>query len=121
MLTNLTYHTLHVCFCCSHLALEQIPNSVRIWKAAVELEGPEDAQIMLSRAVECCPTSVEVKFMHMGITNVDTVCTVHNISFSTLLSIKTNATRVLTNSLGLHVHCTFRENRDGFYENRDKE
>lgn len=46
------------------LALEQIPNSVRIWKAAVELEGPEDAQIMLSRAVECCPTSVEVKVMH---------------------------------------------------------
>ena len=43
------------------VALEQIPNSVRIWKAAVELEGPEDAQIMLSRAVECCPTSVEVK------------------------------------------------------------
>ncbi|KAJ7389286.1 Pre-mRNA-processing factor 6 [Desmophyllum pertusum] len=41
-------------------ALEQIPNSVRIWKAAVELEGPEDAQIMLSRAVECCPTSVEL-------------------------------------------------------------
>ena len=45
----------------SSAALEQIPNSVRIWKAAVELEGPEDAQIMLSRAVECCPTSVEVK------------------------------------------------------------
>lgn len=43
------------------VALEQIPNSVRIWKAAVELEGPEDAQIMLSRAVECCPTSVEVR------------------------------------------------------------
>lgn len=41
-------------------ALEHIPNSVRIWKAAVELEGPEDAQIMLSRAVECCPTSVEL-------------------------------------------------------------
>lgn len=45
------------------VALEQIPNSVRIWKAAVELEGPEDAQIMLSRAVECCPTSVEVKVL----------------------------------------------------------
>ena len=44
----------------SFVALEQIPNSVRIWKATVELEGPEDAQIMLSRAVECCPTSVEV-------------------------------------------------------------
>ena len=59
------------------VALEQIPNSVRIWKAAVELEGPEDAQIMLSRAVECCPTSVEVKYMYMytcaSLINVDVV------------------------------------------------
>ena len=35
----------------------------------MELEGPEDAQIMLSRAVECCPTSVEVE--HLYITNLD--------------------------------------------------
>ncbi|ELK28472.1 Pre-mRNA-processing factor 6 [Myotis davidii] len=28
--------------------------------AAVELEEPEDARIVLSRAVECCPTSVEL-------------------------------------------------------------
>lgn len=41
-------------------ALEQVPNSVRLWKAAVELEEHDDARIMLSRAVECCPTSVEV-------------------------------------------------------------
>lgn len=41
-------------------ALENIPNSVRLWKQAVELEDEEDARIMLSRAVECCPTSVEV-------------------------------------------------------------
>jgi pre-mRNA-processing factor 6 len=41
-------------------ALEHIPNSVRLWKQAVELENEEDARIMLSRAVECCPTSVEV-------------------------------------------------------------
>ena len=42
------------------LALEHIPNSVRLWKTAIELETEEDARIMLSRAVECCPTSVEV-------------------------------------------------------------
>lgn len=42
------------------LALENIPNSVRLWKAAVELEDPEDARILLSRAVECCSQSVEV-------------------------------------------------------------
>lgn len=48
-------------FDCTLLALEQIPNSVRLWKAAVELEDEEDALIMLSRAVECCPTSVEVR------------------------------------------------------------
>ena len=64
-------HGLFVFCLCFFVALEQIPNSVRIWKAAVELEGPEDAQIMLSRAVECCPTSVEVKvfFISQGVTN----------------------------------------------------
>lgn len=41
-------------------ALEHIPNSVRLWKAAVEMENPEDARILLSRAVECCNTSVEL-------------------------------------------------------------
>ncbi|XP_006812364.1 uncharacterized protein LOC102805914, partial [Saccoglossus kowalevskii] len=40
--------------------LEHIPNSVKLWKSAVELETPEDARILLSRAVECCPTSVEL-------------------------------------------------------------
>ena len=42
------------------LALEQIPSSVRLWKAAIELEDLEDALILLSRAVECCPTSVDL-------------------------------------------------------------
>lgn len=41
-------------------ALENIPSSVRLWKESVELEEPEDARILLSRAVECCPASVEV-------------------------------------------------------------
>uniref|UniRef100_A0A1Y1M7J4 Pre-mRNA-processing factor 6 n=1 Tax=Photinus pyralis TaxID=7054 RepID=A0A1Y1M7J4_PHOPY len=41
-------------------ALEHIPNSVRLWKAAVELENPDDARILLSRAVECCSTAVEL-------------------------------------------------------------
>ncbi len=45
---------------CILAALEHVPNSVRLWKAAVELEKEDDARIMLSRAVECCPTSVEV-------------------------------------------------------------
>ena len=38
-------------------ALEQIPNSVRLWKEAVEIEEPDDASILLARAVECCPSS----------------------------------------------------------------
>ncbi|KAF1743167.1 hypothetical protein MXB_3461, partial [Myxobolus squamalis] len=33
--------------------LENISNSVRLWKAAVELEDPADARILLGRAVEC--------------------------------------------------------------------
>lgn len=41
-------------------ALEMIPTSVRIWKAAVELEEVDDARILLGRAVECCPLSVEL-------------------------------------------------------------
>ena len=35
-------------------ALEQVPTSVRLWKAAVELEEPADARVLLTRAVECC-------------------------------------------------------------------
>jgi len=39
-------------------ALEFVPNSIKLWKAAVELEQPDDARILLSRAVECVPHSV---------------------------------------------------------------
>lgn len=52
----------------SHVALENVSKSVRLWKTAVELEDPEDARIMLSRAVECCPTSVEVYSKHAVVT-----------------------------------------------------
>jgi len=41
-------------------ALETVPDSVKLWKAAVELERPEDACVLLGRAVECCPTSTEL-------------------------------------------------------------
>lgn len=54
--------------CVAHLALENVSKSVRLWKTAVELEEPEDARIMLSRAVECCPTSVEVGLLNIIIT-----------------------------------------------------
>lgn len=40
--------------------LEFIPNSVRLWKAAVELEEPGEARILLSRAVECVPDNVDM-------------------------------------------------------------
>lgn len=33
--------------------------SLHLWKTALELEQPEDARVMLSRAVECCPASAE--------------------------------------------------------------
>ena len=55
------------------------------------MEGPEDAQIMLSRAVECCPTSVEVKFMHG-----------HRLF--TAINVNINIIQGLTNCLGLRVH-----------------
>ena len=42
-------------------ALEHIPNSVRLWKETVNLESnPVDARIILSRAVEVIPLSVEL-------------------------------------------------------------
>lgn len=53
---------LHVLHSSDLKALEFVPDSVRLWKAAVELEGPDDARIMLERAVEdgCCPLSVDL-------------------------------------------------------------
>ena len=41
-------------------ALERIPESVRLWKAVVEISDENDARILLSRAVECCPQHVEL-------------------------------------------------------------
>jgi pre-mRNA-processing factor 6 len=42
-------------------ALEHIPNSVLLWKETVNLEpSPTDARILLSRAVEVIPLSVEL-------------------------------------------------------------
>ena len=44
-----------------HLALQHIPNSVRLWKETVNLESSAtDARILLSRAVEVIPLSVEL-------------------------------------------------------------
>lgn len=40
--------------------MEHVPNSVRLWKSAIELEDEEDARVMLSKAVECCSQSVEL-------------------------------------------------------------
>jgi pre-mRNA-processing factor 6 len=43
------------------VALENIPNSVRLWKETVNLEtSASDARILLSRAVEVIPLSVEL-------------------------------------------------------------
>ena len=44
-----------------YLALEHIPNSVRLWKETVNLESSiTDARVLLSRAVEVIPLSVEL-------------------------------------------------------------
>jgi len=41
--------------------LEHIPNSVRLWKETVNLEdSPADARVLLGRAVEVIPSSVEL-------------------------------------------------------------
>ena len=56
-LFSLLFHWVHrVC----SSALENLPDSVKLWEAAVELEAPEDAVILLGRATECCPQSVDL-------------------------------------------------------------
>ena len=40
--------------------LEHVPDSVRLWKAVVELANEEDARVLLLRAVECCPMHIEL-------------------------------------------------------------
>ncbi|PRQ24673.1 putative PRP1 splicing factor, tetratricopeptide-like helical domain-containing protein [Rosa chinensis] len=40
--------------------LEHIPDSIRLWKAMVELANEEDARLLLQRAVECCPLHIEL-------------------------------------------------------------
>jgi pre-mRNA-processing factor 6 len=45
----------------ANVALEYIPNSVKLWKEVVNLEDdPDDARILLGRAVEVIPQSVEL-------------------------------------------------------------
>lgn len=46
---------------CSIIALEYIPASIKLWKETVKLEdNPEDARILLARAVEVIPSSQEL-------------------------------------------------------------
>lgn len=52
-------------------ALENIPHSVRLWKAAVDLEEPEDARQLLTRAVECCSSSTELWLALAKLENYD--------------------------------------------------
>ncbi|KAL8142470.1 hypothetical protein V2J09_015502 [Rumex salicifolius] len=40
--------------------LEHISDSVRLWKAVVEISNEDDARILLQKAVECCPLHVEL-------------------------------------------------------------
>jgi len=41
-------------------ALELIPNSAALWRAAVDLEQPREARLLLQRAVDCAPTAVDL-------------------------------------------------------------
>lgn len=57
----ISYRIIGLSINCCHLALEQIPNSVRLWKETVNLEESiTDARILLARAVEVIPLSVEL-------------------------------------------------------------
>ena len=41
-------------------ALDFIPNSVKLWKECVALEDPENAKILLTKAVQCVPNSESI-------------------------------------------------------------
>ena len=54
-------HTLRVALSCSCVALEHIPDAVLLWKQTISLETESaDALVLLSRAVEVLPHSVEL-------------------------------------------------------------
>lgn len=49
--------------------LESVPNSVTLWKAAIELESLGDAKILLSRAIECIPQCID---MYLALAKLET-------------------------------------------------
>lgn len=40
-------------------ALEMLPTSFRLWLAAIELAGKDDARVLLQQATACCPMVCE--------------------------------------------------------------
>ena len=71
-----------MCVCvCACEALEKIPTSVRLWKAAIELEEVEDAKILLNRSVECCPLSVDLWLALARLETYENARKVHSIFY----------------------------------------
>ncbi|OWK60397.1 Pre-mRNA-processing factor 6 [Lonchura striata] len=58
------------------VALNLIMKGTEIRPKTVELEEPEDARIMLSQAVECCPTSVK---LWLALTRLETYKSAHKV------------------------------------------
>ena len=48
-------------------ALERVPTSVRLWKAAVDIASEDDARVLLARAVECCPQARHIVLRRDGV------------------------------------------------------
>jgi hypothetical protein len=44
---------------------------VRLWKAVVDLSSEDDARVLLSRAVECCPQHVDLWLALARLENYD--------------------------------------------------
>lgn len=40
--------------------LENVPNSIRLWRELIELEGESEAKTLLHKAVECVPHCLEM-------------------------------------------------------------
>lgn len=67
--------------------LKHITNSEELWKSLIELEDPEDAKVLLARAIEAIPHCVE---MRLALAHLETIENAKNILNQAIKAIPTD-------------------------------